>query len=423
MPSASLKKSATYLSTRIAYWFPTMSQPFFTNVPLNETINILVDKAFTNDWFNQSYDLNLQKDQLAKLLEIATTNQLFQFNGQLFEQIDGVAMGSLPGPLMANVFLCHLEEKLTYEGVMPTLYKRYADDTLAIMPSTDAASHFLSTLNSLHPSLSFTMEFPVDNKIPFIGMEIIKNGTKIETQVYRKPTNTGLLLHFQSHTDKRYKDCLLKTMIYRAYALSSTNEAFNQECTRLCSIFTHLDYPITMINSTINKFIQNISSGENDARVEDNSILRITLPFKDQTSANSVRRQMRDLSYKIGTTLQPVFVSKKLEQDLMPKEIKPPIVNQQCVVYSFSCDLCDADYVGYTARHLHQRIVEHKNSAIGKHFLEAHGNTSLLKESQFCILRKCQRKFDCLVYEMLFIKERNPSLNTQADSIRAKLFT
>ena len=24
----------------------------FTNVPLNETINILVDKAFTNDWFN-----------------------------------------------------------------------------------------------------------------------------------------------------------------------------------------------------------------------------------------------------------------------------------------------------------------------------------------------------------------------------------
>ena len=181
----------------------------FTNVPLNETINILVDKAFTNDWFNQSYDLNLQKDQLAKLLEIATTNQLCQFNGQLLEQIDGVAMGSPLGPLMANVFLCHLEEKLTYEGVMPTLYKRYVDDTLAIMPSTDAASDFLSTLNSLHPTLSFTMEFPVDNKIPFIGMEIIKNGTKIETQVYRKPTNTGLLLHFQNHKDKRYKDCLL----------------------------------------------------------------------------------------------------------------------------------------------------------------------------------------------------------------------
>ena len=158
-------------------------------------------------------------------------------------------------------------------------------------------------------------------------------------------------------------------------------------------------------------------------RVEDNNILRITFHFKDQTAANSVRRQMHDLSYKIGTTLQPVFVSKKLELDLMPKEIKRPVVNQQCVVYSCSCDLCDADYVGYTARHLHQHIVEHENSAIGKHFLEAHGNTSLLKESQFRILRKCQKKFDCLVYEMLFIKERNPSLKTQTDSIRAKLFT
>ncbi len=32
-------------------------------------------------------------------------------------------------------------------------------------------------------------------------------------------------------------------------------------------------------------------------------------------------------------------------------------------------------------------------------------------------------KFDCLVYEMLFIGDINPSLNTQSDSIRAKLFT
>ena len=115
-------------------------------------------------------------------------------------------------------------------------------------------------------------------------------------------------------------------------------------------------------------------------------------------------------------------MSKKLGQDFKPKEIKPLIVNQQCVVYHFSCDLCDADYVGYTARHLHQRIAEHKNSAIGKHLLEAHGRKNLLKESQFRVLRKCQGKFDCLVFEMLWIKNLNPNLNIQTDSIRAKLF-
>ena len=41
----------------------------------------------------------------------------------------------------------------------------------------------------------------------------------------------------------------------------------------------------------------------------------------------------------------------------------------------------------------------------------------------FKILMKCNSKFDRLVYEMLYIKDIKPSLNTQADSIRAKLFT
>ena len=211
----------------------------FTNVPLDETIKLFVKKAFTDDWFNKTYGLNLQQDQLARLLEIATTNQLFQFNGQLYQQTDGVATPL--GPLMANVFMCHLKERLTRDGLITKLYKRYVDDTLARMPSATAvAAEFLSTLNGLHPSLTFTMELPVDNKIPFIGIEIVKNGTKLETQVYRKSTNTGLLLHFQSHTDKRYRDSLLKTMIHRAYALSSTTEAFNAECAKLRSIFSRL---------------------------------------------------------------------------------------------------------------------------------------------------------------------------------------
>ena len=152
------------------------------------------------------------------------------------------------------------------------------------------------------------------------------------------------------------------------------------------------------------------------------SIVSLNGHFKDQIAANAVRRQLRDLSRKICVTLQPIFVSKKLEQDLKPKEIKPSIVNRQCVVYKFACDLCDADYVGYTARHLHQRIAEHKYSSIGKHLLEAHGDKNLLNEGQFRALKKCRGKFDCLVYEMLFIQELKPSLNTQSDSISAELF-
>ena len=35
--------------------------------------------------------------------------------------------------------------------------------------------------------------------------------------------------------------------------------------------------------------------------------------------------------------------------------------------FNYQCDLCDAEYVGYTSQYLHQRVDEHCFSAIGKH--------------------------------------------------------
>ena len=49
----------------------------FTNVPLDETIHILADNAFKDNWFNKTY-MNISKDNLIKLLSIAKKNQLFQ---------------------------------------------------------------------------------------------------------------------------------------------------------------------------------------------------------------------------------------------------------------------------------------------------------------------------------------------------------
>ena len=74
--------------------------------------------------------------------------------------------------------MCYLEEKLTRDDMMPHMYRRYVEDTLARMPNTDAAAVFLTTLNGLHPSLSLTMELPVDDRIPFIGIDIIKMWNK-----------------------------------------------------------------------------------------------------------------------------------------------------------------------------------------------------------------------------------------------------
>lgn len=65
-----------------------------------------MDKAFKDDWFNKALDLNLKRAQLVRLLQLATTKQFRQFDGNFNEELDGVAMGSLLGPLMANSFMC-----------------------------------------------------------------------------------------------------------------------------------------------------------------------------------------------------------------------------------------------------------------------------------------------------------------------------
>ena len=98
------------------------------------------------------------------------------------------------------------------------------------------------------------------------------------------------------------------------------------------------------------------------------------------------------------------------------EEAKPPIVNEQCVVYNFQCDLCDAGYVGYTREHLHNRVKGHKqqSSAIAKHYKNVHGAIPQDLLKRFEVLKKCRNKFDCLVYEMLFIR-----INLKAKSQRA----
>lgn len=81
-------------------------------------------------------------------------------------------------------------------------------------------------------------------------------------------------------------------------------------------------------------------------------------------------------------------------------------------------------YVGLTCAHLNQRVDEHKGpfSSNGEDFQEKHLLIPKDLSQNFSVLKKCTNKFDCLVYKMLFINKRKPSLNVQSDSIFANVF-
>ena len=87
------------------------------------------------------------------------------------------------------------------------------------------------------------------------------------------------------------------------------------------------------------------SQDQNKNGIEpDDSPALIILPFKDQKSADSVYRQLSDLGKKIDRVIQLVFISRKISEDLKVTE------NQQCVVYEFKCNSCDAFTSTYASR-------------------------------------------------------------------------
>ena len=97
-------------------------------------------------------------------------------------------------------------------------------------------------------------------------------------------------------------------------------------------------------------------------------------------------------------------------------ETNPSLVNPQCVVYEFQCNSCDSNYIGYMSRHLYVCTEEDKYSIISKHLLDKHNQRPTNLHEQFTTLKKCRGKFECLIYEMLLIRKKRPTLNTQNDS-------
>jgi hypothetical protein len=64
------------------------------------------------------------------LAEVCLRSTFFSFQGEFFEQISGVAMGSHLSPIVANLFMEKFEKRaLESYPLKPSRWKRYVDDT------------------------------------------------------------------------------------------------------------------------------------------------------------------------------------------------------------------------------------------------------------------------------------------------------
>ena len=110
--------------------------------------------------------------------------------------------------------------------------------------------------------------------------------------------------------------------------------------------------PIAIDLDQVNQFISNVATdnyvqsdtGRNNDSTQRLCFQSLSLARARQSAAQ--RRQLQDLSSKIGVSLQPIFTSKKIGEIIKTREPKPKISDEQCVVYQFKCGLCKMDYVG-----------------------------------------------------------------------------
>ena len=113
----------------------------FTNIALEETINIPIDTIFEN-----YPNVKFTRKELQKLFKIETSETHFIFNNEIYDQIDGVSMGSPLASILANLFVGYHEKDWIEKAqvVKRTFYKRYVDDIFAMFEFELDADTFLN---------------------------------------------------------------------------------------------------------------------------------------------------------------------------------------------------------------------------------------------------------------------------------------
>ena len=115
----------------------------YTNIPLQETIDIAINLIF-----NHNPNLNINIKELKKVLLFAASQTHFTFNNKFYNQIDGVAIGSALAPSLANIFMSFYESKWLNEYNLnkPNFYLRYVDEILAAFDNDQDLLNFLDFL-------------------------------------------------------------------------------------------------------------------------------------------------------------------------------------------------------------------------------------------------------------------------------------
>ena len=346
-------------------------------------------------------------------------------------------MGSSLGPTLANLFLCH-HEKIWLDNcpieLKPAWYRRYVDDIFTLFRSEESANLFKSYMNGMHANINFTNEKEIDGCLSFLDILITRNEGRYHTNIYRKPTFSGIYSNFKSFIPTTFKLNLLFTLLFRLFHIISGTSSFHVEVEKLKGIMLKNGYPARIFARCVKLFLAKNKTHVKVTTVPKKEVF-VILPYLGKTSmkiASSLKKLFGkafpyielNIVFRISCRISTLFSYKDRVPDSLLSDF----------VYYFECCSCKFTHVGITRRHKKVRICEHRgvspktgklrkgqiSTSVRDHMLENADCT--VNDGDFSIISRGGSKEDLEIKETLLIKKLRPTLNKASKSIQLFLF-
>ena len=145
----------------------------FTKVPIELAIYVTKERLQEDNTLEDRTALSI--NDIIQLLEFCLKATYFLFRGKHYQQIFGMAIGSPVSVVIADMVIENIEQRtLNSFSHHPIFWKRYVDDTcVALLPSLVGSFH--QHLNSIEPSIQFTVEIENNGCLPFLDILITRN--------------------------------------------------------------------------------------------------------------------------------------------------------------------------------------------------------------------------------------------------------
>ena len=405
-------------------------ESLFTNVPVDKTIQFILEEVYPED---AAPKIDISKLHLKSLLEICTKEAPFiSPDGRMFQQVDGVAMGSPLGVLFASFFMGRVERDAFTNLQKPAIYARYVDDIFVLAKDETEIQRLQQHLQETS-GLNFTVEHSSGGRLPFLDVLVNQQQGKFNTEVYCKPTNPGLCLNGRSECPDRYKRSTISAYVRRALTHCSSWSSVHKELERITQVLINNGYSNKEVSKSITHHLDKWHSLQNPSSNTNTTGQCIRLFYR--AYMNSQYKQDEQALRKIITDcVKPTNADDKIDLTIYYKnkkthnfilknspKIDVPELQRSHLVYQYTCTTgnCAAlpsRYIGMTTTKLSRRLTLHlSNGAPKKHAENVH-QLHLTREMMVQGTEILQYNSDhhrLQILEALIIKDRNPCINSQ----------